>query len=158
MEKSRDGNIEDKLLILDKFAELINRMRSSTDYLAIGDLKDQYSYKIFARNAYVGVWLKSKNAFLISRYKVGPNPYLFFEYHWDIGEPFGTVKPIELIGKFPFEIKEDNNDSEAEEILKYLDKLEEDNPIIKGVNSLKQRKMAAMNFARRLAGHINLSC
>lgn len=136
----------------DEFLQFVIKMRESTDYLGIGDLKDQYSYKIYARNAYVGVWVKSESAFLISRYKVGSNPYLFLELHWDTGEPFGSVKPLELIEKYPFEIKGHYDDCETEEILKYLDNLEENNPIIDGINSLQKRRLSAINFGQRLAG------
>lgn len=136
----------------DEFLAFLSKMRDSTDYLGIEVLQDQYSYKICARNAYVGVWVKSENAFLISRYKVGPNPCLFLEYHWDIGTPLGTVKPIALIEKCPFTIKEAYDDSGEEEILNYLDWLEENNPIIRGYNSLRHRKLSAINFQQKLAG------
>ena len=136
----------------DRFLKFIFEMQESKDYLKISDLKDRHSYKICARNAYVGIWISSDKSFLISRYKVGQNPYLFHEYHWDTGEPFGTAKPIELIEKCPFVIKEDYDNKEEEELLKYLDNLEECNPIIDDHNSLQERKMAAINFERRLAG------
>ena len=136
----------------DKTLQFLRKMQDNTNYIEIGNLKNQYSYKIVTRNAYVGIWLENKKAFLISRYKVGPYPYLFFEYHWDIGEPYGTVKPLKLIEKCPFTIKEDYDDNEKEEMLKYLDRLEENNPIIDGVNSLQARKMSAINFQVRLTG------
>ena len=101
----------------DIFRDFYAKILHSADYLGIGDLKDRHTYKICARNAFVGVWIKSMSAFLISRYKVGSHPYLFFEYHWDTGEPLGTVKPIELIDKFPFEIKQDYDDNYKKEIL-----------------------------------------
>jgi hypothetical protein len=138
----------------DRFIEFILEMQESKDYLKISDLKDGHSYKIYARNAYVGIWISTEKSFLISRYKVGPNPYLFHEYHWDTGEPFGTAKPIKLIEKCPFVIKEDYNRKEEEELLKYLDNLEELNPIIDCHNSLQERRMAATNFERRLAGKL----
>ena len=137
----------------DDFSTFIKKMQDSEDYLKIDGLKDKYSYKIYARNAYVGVWLKSKKSFMISRYKVGSNPDLFHECHWDIGTPFGTVKPLELIELCPFQIKKESNYNkiERQELLKYLDKLEENNPIINGYNSLQNRKSSAVNFQIRLA-------
>lgn len=36
-------------------------------------------------------------------------------------------------------------------MLAYLDKFEENNPVVNGVNSLKNRKMAAIAFEQRLA-------
>ena len=84
-----------------KLLEIIIGLRETSDYLGIRALKDQHSYKISARNAYAGVWVKREKAFLISRYTIGPRPRLFFEFHWDIGEPLGTVKPFALIEKCP---------------------------------------------------------
>ena len=139
------------IIIQDTILNFIRKMQDSTDYLGMDELEDQYSYKIYARNAYAGVWLKGKNGFLISRYKIGPRPYLFIEYHWDTGEPLGTVKPLGLIEKCPFEIKENYNDIEKQKMLGYLDKLEENNPVVNGVNSLQNRKMAAIAFEQRLA-------
>ena len=119
------------------------------------DLKHGYCYKIYARNAYVGVWKEHEKGFMISRYKVGGNPYLFDEYHWDTHDeenfPFGTVKPFELIEAFPFELKEIYTDNEAREILNYLDELEEKNPVIQGINSLQHRKQSAIGFERKVS-------
>jgi hypothetical protein len=127
-------------------------MTLSKDYLRIEDLKDNHSYKIYARNAYVGIYVESEKAFIISRYKVGPNPRIHHEYHWDTSEQFGTAKPLELIEKCPLEIKNYYNDYEENEMLKYLDMLEENNPIINGHNSLQSRRMSAIMFERRLSG------
>jgi hypothetical protein len=129
-------------------------MLNETDYLKMEHLKDKHCYKIFARNAYVGVWKEKQKSFMISRYKVGGNPYLFDEYHWDTNDeknfPFGTVKPLELIEQFPFELKENYNENEEQEILDYLDELEENNPVIPGINSLQHRKQSAIRYERRL--------
>lgn len=139
-------------------------MQDSSQYLKIHELEDNHCYKICATHAYVGIWISSEKMFLISRYKVGPNPYIDYEYHWDAPKnaraeisgihepPYGTVKPIELIEKSPFVIKEDYDKKEKDELLKYLDNLEECNPIIDGYNSLQERRMGAINFERRLAG------
>ena len=140
--------------VIDELIKFDGKMRENTDYLKIENLKDGSCYKIYARNAYVGVWNEKLKAFMISRYKVGGNPYLFHEYHWDTNDeknfPFGTAKPLELIEKFPFELKENYIDKEEQKILNYLDELEENNPLIPGINSLQQRKQAAINFERRL--------
>ena len=135
----------------DRFLKFISAMQRSENYLKISELKDKHSYKIYARNAYVGIWIDDDKSFLISRYKIGPTPYLFREYHWDIGEPLGTVKPIQIIEKCPFEIKKNYDKKEEEELLQYLDNLEECNPIIDGYNSLQERKLAAIKFKKRLA-------
>ena len=55
------------------------------------------AYKILARNASVGIWLPEDRGFIISRYKFSTTPFLFIEYHWDTGEPYGTVKPLKLL-------------------------------------------------------------
>ncbi len=136
----------------DRFFKFIHEMQDRKDYLKIRELKDKHSYKICARNAYVGIWKSCDESFLISRYEVGPNPYLSHEYHWDTGEPLGTVKPIELIEKCPLEIKESYDKREENHLLNYLNDLEKNNPIIEGFNSLQERIMAAINFERRLAG------
>lgn len=72
-------------------------MRISEDYLRIHQMQPYMTYIIWARNADVGVWLPEKYGFLISRYKINPEPFLFVEYHWDNGEPYGTVKPIQAL-------------------------------------------------------------
>ncbi len=113
--------------------DLLKKIQDSTDYLKIEDLKHGYTYKIFARRAYVGVWLEKKKAFMISRIKGILSPYLYYEFHWDTNDevnfPYGTAKPLGLIEKFPFELKEDKEDyadNEAKEIINYLDKLEDE--------------------------------
>lgn len=85
------------------------------NYIPIKDLKDGYIYNIKARNANYGVWIEEKSAFMISRWKFNAN-YLFLEIHWDADELVGTVKPIEILEKFKFQLKE---------ILAYLDSLDD---------------------------------
>lgn len=147
-----DGLLIKMTNALFKFWEEIEK---SSSYIKMGDLKNSHSYKIWARNAYVGIWVKSEKGFMISRYKVGKNPYLFVEYHWDTGIPYGTVKPLELIEKCPLELKENLEGSEKQEMLKYLDNLEEKNPPINGVNTVLDRKIGAIRFKQRLEGKIN---
>jgi hypothetical protein len=67
------------------------------NYIKIEDCKDGYLYLISARNSHIGIFNKDKNSFTISRVKFSNN-YLFDEFHWDTGEPYGTVKPIREIG------------------------------------------------------------
>ena len=96
------------------------------DYLKIEALKNHYVYEIKARNAKYGIWIEDKKAFLISRWKFKRN-YLFLEYHWDIGEQFGTVKPKKLIEKTKFEVKEidEFSENETKKMLSYLDSFDE---------------------------------
>ena len=77
-------------------------MRSFVDYIKIPDLKPGWLYHIDARNSTHGIWLPQRNSFLISRIKFTAN-YLFEEFHWDTGAPFGTVKPIEEVELAPFD-------------------------------------------------------
>ena len=148
---------------------IFRKMEKSTSYIETELLQDGYSYKIWARNAYVGIWIKKENCFLISRYKVGKNPYLYKEYHWDYcvdaelnwGEGrekglYGTAKPLKLIEKSPFKVKDTYQESEEKQILKYLDDLEENNPVIKGYNSLLERKNSAISFQKRLCGNAKI--
>ena len=121
----------------------MRRMERSKNYLKMDDLKDGYSYKIFARNAYVGIWLSQEKSFLIARYKFEPDPFIFKEHHWD-SDPTGTVKPLEEIEKCPFVIPYD--DIHEKIILSYLEKLEEQHPIMSGFNSLQDRKEPAVRF------------
>jgi hypothetical protein len=59
-------------------------------------------YRIHSRNLVVGVW-DGVSGFIGIREKFG-NEYLFKEYHWDTGAPYGTVKPLELLTTLPEEI------------------------------------------------------
>ena len=141
--------------MIDTLVDFLLKMQGSTSYIKMEHLRDAHSYKIWARNAYVGICVTNDSGFIISRYKVGKNPYLFTEYHWDTGEPFGTVKPLELIEKCPFKLKGDYQDSERKDILKYLDNLEENYPLVIGVNTLQERKVSAIRFGQRLSGKSN---
>jgi hypothetical protein len=69
-------------------------------YIKLEDCKDGYLYKIFSRNLGYGVFNKNDNGFVGIRNKFGSD-YLFTEYHWDTGAPFGTVHPKEEICKIP---------------------------------------------------------
>ncbi|MEB8433248.1 hypothetical protein OO007_13500 [Cocleimonas sp. KMM 6892] len=135
----------------ENFQIFSQKMKNSQDYLKIDSLKNLYSYKIWARNAYVGVWIEDENAFLICRYKIGDYPLLRKEYHWDIGEPLGTAKPIEIIEKCPFDLK----DYEDKIFLKYLDELEINYPVVVGFNTLQNRKDSAIQFQQMLSDKNN---
>lgn len=60
-----------------------------------------FLYHIAARNFCLGVFNESTKSFFGIRYKFG-NQYIDDEYHWDTGEPYGTAKPLQLLGKSPF--------------------------------------------------------
>jgi hypothetical protein len=54
--------------------------------------KDRFLYKIHSRNLTLGVFRESTGGFIGLREKFG-SVYLFEEYHWDNGPPYGTVTP-----------------------------------------------------------------
>ena len=73
-------------------------------YLPIEQCEHRGIYRIDSRNLSIGVFDAKKNGFIGIREKWGER-YLFTEWHWDTGEPFGTVKPQEKIGVLPDEIE-----------------------------------------------------
>jgi hypothetical protein len=90
-------------------------------------------YYIDARNAEYGIWLYNQLGFIIRRLKF-TNIFLFVEYHYDTGSPFGTVKPKIFLEKCPFSIEalqiqtNDINDmgyTYEDIILEYLKRKEE---------------------------------
>lgn len=81
-------------------------------FILIKDCKDGYLYIVSARNAIIGICHDNGKAFEINRLKFN-NRFLFDEYHWDTGAPYGTVCPLKEIEKAP-EFKTD------EEKLEYL--------------------------------------
>ena len=112
------------------------RMQDSTDYLGTESMQAGMAYAIWARNAYVGIWLPVERGFLISRYKMSPIPYLFVEYHWDTGDPpFGTAKPLRPLGICPLSVPPKSAYREREQnalLCAWLDDLEERNPPLPG--------------------------
>ena len=82
------------------------------NYIRIKDCKDGYLYIISARNANVGIYKETDKAFTINRLKF-KDRFLFDEYHWDTGIPYGTAVPLKEVEKAP-EFKSD------EEKLLYL--------------------------------------
>ena len=61
-------------------------------------------YRLASRNLTLGVFNKSSNGFIGIREKFG-DLYLFTEYHWDNGPPFGTASPYEFVGTLPDDIE-----------------------------------------------------
>ena len=95
------------------------------NYIKIEDLENGHLYKIMARNASYGIWIKERQVFLISRHKFGLN-YLFEEYHWDCPE-FGTAQPLKEISQVPFSIddleKAENSTFENHRSIETYDKI-----------------------------------
>jgi hypothetical protein len=53
-------------------------------------------YELSSRNLIVGVWDADTRGFIGIRKKFGAT-YLFTEFHWDTGPPFGTAMPIRVL-------------------------------------------------------------
>ena len=72
--------------------------RETERYLRLPELKTAGTYLIAARNAYVGIFVlhEEKPCFLLRRTKFD-STFLDLEFHWDIGAPYGTAKPLAFI-------------------------------------------------------------
>ena len=79
-------------------------MEESNNYIPLIKCEDRKIYRIHSRNLSVGVYRASTKGFIGIRSKFEA-VYLFEEYHWDVGPPNGTVKPKEVIGELPANIK-----------------------------------------------------
>lgn len=81
------------------------------EHIPIDKCIDGHVYIIDARNASVGIFEKNHpfwpNAFIISRNKFNAN-YLFPEFHWDNGAPYGTAKPYKDTGIIAPEFETDD--------------------------------------------------
>ena len=69
-------------------------------YIPLEECEDRVLYRINCRNLTFGVFNKENNGFIGIREKFGAK-YLFTEYHFDTGAPFGTVKPYKKLGLLP---------------------------------------------------------
>lgn len=87
-------------------------------YIPLSECKHGALYRIFSRNLSLGVFNEAAQGFIGIREKFG-RYYLFTEYHWDTGAPFGTVHPKELLEMVPDDIPstEDVMVEATEEIL-----------------------------------------
>lgn len=68
--------------------------------IKLTECKPRHLYKISSRNLIFGVFNAENSGFVGIREKFG-DEYLFTEYHWDTGSPFGTVQPTEDLGEIP---------------------------------------------------------
>lgn len=72
-------------------------------YIPMNKCNDGHLYIIKARNADLGVYIEKEKGFRLSRFKFQLN-FIDIEYHWDTGEPHGTVKPLKklnFLGNMP---------------------------------------------------------
>jgi hypothetical protein len=90
---------------------------SSEGSIPLAELKHGGVYRIRSRNLNVGVFNEQTKGFMGIREKLGDR-YLFAEYHWDIGAPFGTVHALEFLGMCPLvDIDSHNNTVEGNKAL-----------------------------------------
>lgn len=85
------------------------------DYIPLEQCRHGYLYQIHCRNLSLGIFNKNTNGFIGIRTKFGDR-YLFTEYHYDTGAPFGTVHPhkeLELYSANPEEIWESKSDDKT---------------------------------------------
>lgn len=76
-------------------------LREREKYIPLSECVNKGIYKIHSRNLEYGVYNAKQMGFIGIRTKFG-NRFLDMEYHWDYGQgPYGTVKPLELIGHLP---------------------------------------------------------
>ena len=75
----------------------------SENYIRLDQCKDRVLYRIHSRNLEYGIYCEEEKGFIGIREKFGYK-YLFTEYHWDTGAPYGTVKPQEELFIIPEEL------------------------------------------------------
>jgi hypothetical protein len=132
---------------IDPHLDWFLRMQDSADYLDISRMEAGMAYAIWARNAFVGIWLPEKQGFLISRYKMHTKPFLFVEYHWDTGEPLGTAKALRPIEFCPLPLPPDasyHDEMQNAPLCAWLDALETRHPPCTGWDSVGERRRAAV--------------
>ncbi len=68
--------------------------------IPLEECKHGYLYKLYSRNLDYGVYNAAKKGFTGIRIKFGSR-YLFTEYHWDTGAPYGTAKAVSEVKQCP---------------------------------------------------------
>ncbi len=85
-------------------------MRGEEKYIPKSECKDRVLYRIHSRNLSLGVYRGVTGGFVGIRTKFGSR-FLFEEYHYDNGPPYGTVFPVEELENLPDDIV--NEESEG---------------------------------------------
>jgi len=106
-------------------------MYEHPDRIPIKDCIEGHIYSLLSRNLKLGVYRGNEGTkrfgpgFIGIRTKFGSR-YLFEEYHWDCGEPYGTANPLRDLGPLPegIEVCEALGDSLDAMLFEYLEKLE----------------------------------
>ena len=137
----------------DAHAAWYRRMQASDDYMGMDQLQAGMAYAIFARNAFVGIWIPDKKGFLISRTKFGKRPSVFVELHWDADPSFGTAKPLRELEPclLPLPAAGDLDAEQHDRLCDWLDALETANPPLPGWDSVGERHGSNRQWEQRLA-------
>ena len=98
-----------------------NYFQKGKPMIPLKDCKKGYVYELSSRNLLVGLF-DGDAGFIGIRKKFG-NLYLFTEYHWDTGPPFGTVQPLKQIYFFRDTFDENKDYDEIFTFLKPFDEL-----------------------------------
>ena len=69
-------------------------MEEEKDWIKKEDMENFCIYSCNARNFNYGIWFDGKMFGLRSKFG---DTFLFYEMHWDDGEPHGTCKPIKKL-------------------------------------------------------------
>lgn len=86
--------------------------------IPMSECEHGFIYRIDARNFRFGAYRATDKSFIGLREKFD-DLYLFGEFHWDVGSPFGTVKALEKLQFYKNEVSED--DDELFKLLKDLE-------------------------------------
>lgn len=77
-------------------------------FIPLSECKHGHGYWLDSRNLCYGVFDENTKGFVGIRTKF-TSRYLFTEYHWDTGAPFGTACPTSLDEKCPLDNLDEGN-------------------------------------------------
>lgn len=104
-------------------------MLTKNKKIPLTECKNGFLYRIHSRNLTHGVFVQAHGGFVGIREKFG-SKYLFMEYHYDTGPPYGTVHPLEELSKIPDDIVLEESLGTADDITGRL--VAFDRPVDKG--------------------------
>lgn len=71
-----------------------------SEWISLDECENGVIYELRSRNLWVGVFKEKTKGFIGIRRKFD-SEYLFTEYHHDTGPPFGTARPVRVLGRVP---------------------------------------------------------
>lgn len=71
--------------------------------VALASCRARSVYRLWSRNLTLGVF-DGREGFIGIRTKIGAR-FLFREFHWDTGPPFGTARAFDVVGVVPDDIE-----------------------------------------------------